>query len=287
METSENAIEHPILRVGAPPYVNAKPLVWALPALAPDVQLTYATPRELSGLLVDGKLDVALIPLLTVLRKTSLSILPGVSLASEGVVKNSILYSKVAPSDIKTILIDRSSITSIALLRALFRIKLSMQPVEVLSSNPITPEYPFGETEYDAFLIIGDNALKVSTDFAYKIDLGEQWEQWTHLPFVFFLWAVRGEIEGPALEELFLQAKQEGLEALEEIARVESERLGLDERTCLDCLNATRYDLEERHFKGIERFQYYVEELKICEPYIELKLYHADYAEIYPLGKKV
>jgi len=286
MYPSDNVEEIPILRVGIQTSLNTKPLHWRLKEIAPEMEFKEGTPRDLSNLLTKGELDVALIPLLTILRNPDLSIIPKISVTSRGPSRNSILFSKIAPSDIKSVLVDRSSIGSIALLRALFNISWSTQPVEVLSSKPLMPDYPFMSMNYDAFLVVGDSAMQVRTEFPYKIDLGEQWRKWTNLPFVFSVWGVKAGLEGPALDELFLQAKEEGIEAMGEIAKKEHGRLGLNEHACLDILYSTIYNLGEEEFKGIERFHFFMGELQICEPYIELKFYSGDQFQIRPIGKK-
>ena len=250
------------------------------------MELKEGTPRDLANLLTKGELDVALVPLLTILRNPSISVIPKISVTSRGLARNSILFSKVAPADIKSVLVDGSSPGAIALLRALFNIRWRTQPMEVLSSKPLMPDYPFMSMTYDAFLVNGDSAMQVRTEFPYKIDLGEQWQQWTNLPFVFSVWGVKAGLEGPALEELFLQAKKEGVGVISEIAKKEHKRLGLNERACLDKLYSTVYDLGEEELKGIERFHFFMKELRICEPYMELKFYGDDQFQIHPIGNK-
>ena len=277
MKTADEPLGDPIIRVGVQPYLTARPLVKKLDTLAPDIHIITDTPRQLTNLLSEGQLDVALIPLLTALRKPELAILPDISISTKGPDKHAVIFSKVAISDIKTILVDRSSINAIGILRALFRIRWSMQPVEVLSSKPIEPDYPFLERDYDAYMVIGDNVLKINTDFEYVVDIGEQWEQWTHLPLVHAVWGLKpGFKEGIALDELFLESKKLGLEQLDEIAAEASQETGIEKSACLDALKATCFDLGEAEFKGIERFHYFLQELKICEPSVELNIYKDD-----------
>jgi predicted solute-binding protein len=264
------------IRIGIQPFLYVKPLVWFLKKLAPELDVSEAMPRELASLLVNEQLDCALIPLVTVLRHPELSVIPGITVSTFGSSRTSLIFSKVAPADIKTILVDQSSINSIALIRALFRIRWSMQPLEVLSSHPLSPDYPFFESDYDAFHIIGDQALKVTSKFPRVIDLGEQWEQWTHTPLVHTVWAVRQGLLGPPLDRLLLQVKLQGLGALEEIIRYGHKELGLVESVCTDILKKTSYDLTKTHMQGIERFHFYMEAVKICKPSLNMNFYHGD-----------
>lgn len=274
------------LRIGIQPFLHIKPLVWSLKKLAPELDISEATPRELSTLLVNDQLDCALIPLVTVLRHPELSVIPGITVSSFGPARTSMIFSKVAPTDIKTILVDQSSINSIALIRALFRIRWSMQPLEVLSSHPLSPDYPFYESDYDAFHIIGDQALKVTTEFPREIDLGEQWEQWTHTPLVHAVWAVRKGLLGPPLNRLLLQAKLQGLGAMEEIVRFGHKELGFNEDICVDILKKTSYDLTKTHIQGIERFHFYMSAVKICQSSLNMKFYHGDHILIHKIDKQ-
>lgn len=278
--------DNPILRVGVQNCFNALPLTAKLKDIAPELEIREGTPRELSNLLVKGEADVALVPLLTVLRNPGISILPNISITCRGAAYNSIMFSKTAPADIKTVLVDRRSIISIALLRALFNIRWSMQPVEVLSSKPITTDYPFMTSDYDAFLVVGDTAMQIKDEFTSKVDLGEQWYAWTVESFTFSVWGVREGLEGPALDELFLHAKEEGLAVRDEIIQKESIRLQIPEEQCREILSKTIYDLGTEEMKGVEWFHFFMEELKICEPYVELKIYGSDQFQIFKLGKK-
>ncbi|MBN1902300.1 hypothetical protein JW926_13325 [Candidatus Sumerlaeota bacterium] len=275
------------LRIGVQPFFHIKPLVWFLKRLAPELDISEAFPRELSSLLVNEQLDCALIPFVTVLRHPELSVIPGITVSTFGSSGISTVFSKVAPADIKTILVDQSSINSIALIRALFRIRWSMQPLEVLSSHPLSPDYPFFESDYDAFHILGDQALKVTAQFPRIIDLGENWEQWTHTPLVHAVWAVRKGLLGPPLNRLLLQAKIQGLGATEEIVQEGRKQLDLSPDICRDILKKTSYDLTKTHILGMERFHFYMEAVKICPSSLNLNFYHGDHILSHRIEKNV
>ncbi len=51
-----------MVRIGAVNYLNSKPLVCGLEALAPEVRLSFDLPSRLADSLAAGRLDVALIP---------------------------------------------------------------------------------------------------------------------------------------------------------------------------------------------------------------------------------
>ena len=112
----------------------------------------------------------------------------------------------------------------------------------------------------DAVLLIGDRGiLPPEEEFEFVWDLGEEWTDWTGLPFVFALWVARpgldwGGAEG-RLGEAFASARDEGLGRLEEIARAESPRVGISEEECLSYFrDHLRFRLGRRERSGLETF---------------------------------
>ena len=85
----------------------------------------------------------------------------------------------------------------------------------------------------DAVLLIGDRAMRACLPgFRYAYDLGQEWTDWTGLPFVYAVWAVRGGVDLGAAEQAFHQAKEYGLSHAGAIAQREAPALGLDAGFC-------------------------------------------------------
>ena len=60
--------------------------------------------------------------------------------------------------------------------------------------------------------MIGDRGIALADgDFAFVWDLGEEWTQWTGLPFVFALWIARPGVELPGVAALLAQPATKGL----------------------------------------------------------------------------
>ena len=64
-------------------------------------------------------------------------------------------------------------------------------------------------------------------EFVAEWDLGDEWNRWTGLPFVFAVWAGRRDCIPAGLGELLCSVRDRGLSDVEEIARREAPRLGL------------------------------------------------------------
>ena len=109
----------------------------------------------------------------------------------------------------------------------------------------------------DAVLLIGDRAMKACLPgFEFAYDLGQEWHDWTGLPMVFAVWAVRRGVELGEAAGAFEQAKQLGKRNAGAIAEREAKLLELDSGFCRRYLtNIIRYDLGERELAGMERFQ--------------------------------
>src|SRR5438128_10420650 len=89
------------VRVGAVNYLNTKPLIHNLEALAPQAVLSLDLPSRLADQLADGALDVALIPVIEYFRGGHYTIVPDIAIAPRGPVLSVTLFSRVAWPEIR------------------------------------------------------------------------------------------------------------------------------------------------------------------------------------------
>src|SRR5262245_36072913 len=115
------------IRIGAVSYLNTKPLVYDLQALAPQAQLILDYPSRLADQMARGELDVALIPVIEYFRAGTYSLVPNISIASCGPVLSVTLFSRTPWSAIRRIALDEGSRTSAALAQVLLRKKYGVQ----------------------------------------------------------------------------------------------------------------------------------------------------------------
>src|SRR6516164_7540402 len=102
------------VRVGAVNYLNTKPLIHDLEALAPAAELILDVPSRLADRLAEGSLEVALIPALEYFRAGCYSIVPNIAIASRGPVLSVTLFSKMPWPKIRRVALDEGSRTSAA-----------------------------------------------------------------------------------------------------------------------------------------------------------------------------
>ena len=261
------------LRVGAVNYLNTKPLIYEFDQLAPEAELILDYPSRLADDLELGRLDVALIPIIEYFRAGTYRLAPNIAIASDGPVLSVTMFSRVPWPGIRRVALDEGSRTSAALAQILLRKRYQAQPEIV----PLPLDQPAENTDADAVLLIGDRAMHACLPgFQYAFDLGQEWHDWTGLPFVYAAWAVRDGVDlGPAADAL-LESKRRGLANIGPIAAREAEHLGLDPGFCRRYLsNIIRFDLGPREQAGMQRFYQLACELELVRPGVSVRHYQA------------
>jgi len=261
-----------ILRVGAVNYLNAKPLVERLTAFSPAIDLSLALPSRLADRLAAGEIDVGLIPVVEYFRGDHYSFVPDIAIASRGPVLSVTLFSRVPWAEIRSVALDEGSRTSAALTQILLRKRYGVRPR--LERLPI--DAPAESLATDAVLLIGDRAMRACLpDHRYAYDLGREWTDWTGLPFVYAVWAVRAGVELGGAEAAFHRAKEYGLAHAGAIAQREAPGLGLDPGFCRRYLDTViRYDLGEPELAGLRRYYDLATELGLTPKGVPLVRYH-------------
>ena len=222
------------VRLGAVGYLNARPLVFGLDR-SPRFDLRYDLPSECARLLHAGEIDLGLIPSIEYLRGDSYRIVPDVAIASRGPVASVALFTTRPMSDVRSIVMDTSSRTSVALVRVLCARLFKIDPAIETHS----PDLNAMLDRADAALIIGDKALVWDPETVrlppsplrgygapgnpdstiQKIDLGEAWTSMTGLPFVWAFWAGPAGVLSPEDVSALQEARQAGVQQSDAIGR--------------------------------------------------------------------
>ncbi|MDB4946489.1 MAG: Menaquinone via futalosine step 3 [Labilithrix sp.] len=242
--------EQPRLRAVGVDYLNARPL-WESLRDDPRVELTLARPSELARQIAEREVDVGLLPVAAAAAIGDLRLLRNMGIGARGKVRSVAIVAERPLEDLESLALDLSSRTSVVLGRLLLaRRKLSPK---LFGADPVTAVAAVqGRT---GALVIGDAALDVEKRFPYRLDLAEDWLEWTGLPFVFAAWFARADAVTPAQEDWFRIAKQKGLSRVDAIAAEHAARSGLDVDSLRSYLTESiRYDLGDEELRGLERF---------------------------------
>lgn len=148
------------------------------------MELTLDYPAKIAQQLIDGEVDVALIPVAVLPKMKEFHIISDFCIGAEGPVASVCLFSEVPLHEIKRIYLDYQSRTSVALLKLLIRDYWQLN-VEFVETSDSYQELIKGT---DAGLVIGDRALEQRKVSPYIYDLSEAWTRFTSLPFVFAAW---------------------------------------------------------------------------------------------------
>jgi chorismate dehydratase len=246
-----------LIRLGIVPYINVLPLLEGLDEHFDPAGWVRGTPRQLAGLLAQGRLDVAMLPIFEALRAPGYRIVPECAIACDGLVRSVALFSTVPLPEIRRVLLDRASLTSVHLFQILAADLLGIAPEQQTSETPLTPDTDWAAAGFDAAVAIGDTALEWEGRCPYGLDLGAGWKDLTGLPFVFAGWVARPGVELTAADlAAFANARSLGEQRVYDIAR----RLaGADEARVLSLVDylsrAIHYRLGDAHLAAIDAFR--------------------------------
>lgn len=201
------------------PYANAVPF-YALWADAPFA-VRNLEPRELGREAESGGVDLGLMAAGDWFRmKDRFEMLAPMGVAARGSVQSVLLFSRRPASALEgaRISVTPATSTSVRLLHLLLDVRRGFREVSYVRG--LEP------SQADATLLIGDQAMRTRRrppeGFTHVLDLGEDWLEWTGLPFVYALWVVRSSLAPEIKTELlaFLATSlAAGLASLPEVAR--------------------------------------------------------------------
>jgi chorismate dehydratase len=241
-----------LFKVGCVPYLNGRPLVEGLEGVL------FHPPSDLVRLLLAGKIDVALLSAIEVLRH-GWGYVPGIAVVSPGRTDSVRLYHKVDLPRVRRVALDRNSRSSNVLARIILEKRYGLRPRYVARD----PSRRVSLKDVDAALTIGDASFH-PTPLPF-LDLGTEWKEFSGRPFVYALWAFRsGDSRARKMGAVLREAKARGLERIDEIARREATRLGLPVRYCRRYLTTyITYDLGPVERAGLRLFETHARKLSL------------------------
>jgi chorismate dehydratase len=270
------------VRLGAVSFLNARPLVFGLDSV-PRFSLRFDVPSRCAELLHADAIDVGLVPSIEYLRCTAgeYAIVPDLAVVSEGPVASVAIFTARPMADVRSIALDTSSRSSVALVSVLCRRVFGIQPRLI----PHAPELGRMLASADAALVIGDQALlqapgPVQTRpdapplVVEKVDLALVWKEHTGLPFVFAVWAGRAGRLQPHDVRVLQAARDLGIRNVDQIARAyypgDEARQAVARAYLRDNI---RYTLGARERAGLELFHRYALDAGVVERVEPLRFY--------------
>jgi chorismate dehydratase len=252
-------------RVGHIQFLNCLPIYWGLMRSGAliDVDLHKDAPDRLNAALVAGDLDIGPISLLEYLRHADdLLLLPDLAVGSDGPVLSVNLVSTrpLAALGDGRVALSATSRTGMLLAQMLLADRYGVAPEYFICPADLTQML----LEADAAVLIGDVALRALYEAPRRglsvTDLGQAWREWTGLPMVFAVWAVRREFaaDHPGLvkdvHDAFLRSRDLCLAELDEVAEAAARWEPFDAATLASYFRVLDFSLGERQVVGLREF---------------------------------
>ena len=242
------------IRLSAVEYLNARPLVYGLDERQDLFDCRYDVPAKCAAMLHDKSVDLSLIPSIEYFGHPDYRIVPDIGVLSTGPVASVALFTDRPATALRSVAVDVSSRTAVALLRVLCAQWFDIEPTFVT----LRPDLPAMLKRCDAALLIGDAALyqEHETNGLDKIDLGYEWTAMTGLPFVWSFWAGRtGCIDKNHINAL-RTARDAGVQQLDQIAEQyasseEEDALAIAKEYLHDNVS---YTLDDQARTGMKKF---------------------------------
>jgi len=265
------------LRISAISYLNTAPLMWDFEHgdLGRRFDISYTLPSACARALAESSADIGIIPAAAYTQISGLQVLPDVAIASRQAVRSILLVSRMPLDKVRTVALDTSSMTSVALTKILFEKWLGGGR----AFTSMAPDIEQMLAACDAGLVIGDPALQIDRARYHTVDLAEEWIRYTGKPFVFAFWAVRGQALGEAdpvleLAAIFRDSRDHGLapSSLKLIAEDWAPRLGISQAEVHSYLTENiHYQMDTECLEGLRLFYRYGAEIGVLPAAPELR----------------
>ncbi|TDC43571.1 menaquinone biosynthesis protein [Micromonospora sp. KC213] len=252
-------------RVGHIQFLNCLPIYWGLMRSGAllDVDLHKDSPDRLSAALVAGDLDIGPITQVEYLRHADeLLLLPDLAVGSDGPVLsvNVVSTRPLAELDGARVALGSTSRTGVLLAQLLLAERYGVRPDYFRCPPDLTQML----LEADAAVLIGDVALRALYEAPRRglevTDLGEAWRDWTGLPMVFAVWAVRRDFAAAhpgmvkEVHEAFLRSRDLCLAELDQVAEAAARWEPFDAATLATYFRILDFSLGERQVAGLREF---------------------------------
>jgi chorismate dehydratase len=254
------------MKIGRIPYINCYPVYGAIDrgVVQLDATLVDGVPTDLNRRMGAGELDISVVSAVEYARDADrYLLLPDLAISCDGPVRSVMLFSKRPAGELggRSVIVSRSSMTSVALLELLFENVWHTRPRFVPGDAEVKDVVVDSANDSDARLVIGDAALVLGSNhrerYPFVYDLGQTWKDWTGQPFVFAVWVAQRstDVKEALLAHAGLIASRDwGLQHLPELAEQAHRATGVERSICAEYLSGLDYGLSYPHLAGLTEF---------------------------------
>ena len=224
------------------------------------IEVEDLPPNEMLAAISEGRLQGGLVPLVdTFDLDDSLRTVSGFCVATISQAVSVKLHAKAPIEELagSSIAIPKEAPTAVKLLQVLLNLKHGIKP-----GAYVTEDEP-----HDARLLVGNLGLRHRRGmrgFEHTYDLGEEWSQWTSLPFVFARWVLRNDLERQdalVIEDSLYTSLQDWADGLYRVSGP-SDRVPIHPQEIHQYTQGLRYYIGVPEEKSISAFSEYVTQLR-------------------------
>jgi len=254
------------MKIGRIPYINCYPVYGAIDrgVVHLDAKLVDGVPTDLNRRMAASELDISVVSAVEYARDADrYLLLPDLAISCDGPVRSVMLFSRRPAGELggRSVIVSRSSMTSVALLELLFENVWHARPRFVPGDAEIKDVVVDTASDADARLVIGDAALVLGSNhrerYPFVYDLGPTWKNWTGQPFVFAVWVAQRSTnvkEALLAHAGLILSRDWGLRHLPELAEQAHQATGVERAVCAEYLSGLDYGLSYPHLAGLTEF---------------------------------
>jgi chorismate dehydratase len=238
------------IKISAVSYTNTKPFIYGIEHddVRKQIDLSLDIPTDCAAKVINGQVDVGLIPVAAIPLVPNANIISNYCIGSVGAVNSVFIFSDVPVQDIRTLKLDSHSRTSNNLARVLLKFYFK---VDVTFTTDV-------EAQTDAIVLIGDRTFGKKDQYAYAYDMGQEWMNFTGLPFVYAAWVANKEIPIDFVES-FNKALKLGLDNRAALLKELPLNPLFDLQDYL--MHRLDFDLTEKKLEALNLFLSYISQL--------------------------
>lgn len=203
------------IRISAVKYANTYPFIYGLTNSGFDknVKLETDHPADCARKLINGDVDIGLIPVATIPQLSEYHIISDYCIGTNGSVRTVMLLSNSKLGNIDTIYLDYRSRSSVNLTKVLAKNSWKKEFIWVDTNENFNFR---GIIEREAVVLIGDQCFELEKFFKYQLDLAMEWKKFAGLPFVFACWVANKTLD-PVFLEKFNSLLKSGVQNIDKV----------------------------------------------------------------------
>ncbi len=244
------------IKISAVSYTNTKPFLYGIQHtnIINKIDLSLDIPSDCAQKLIDGHVDIGLIPVAATLNLPYWEIISDYCIGASGAVNSVFIFSNCEIHKVTKLQLDPESRTSNNLASVLLKNFWKIQPELLTNAN----DYSLSTDNTTAFVQIGDRTFGRKDKYPFAYDLADEWQKFTGLPFVFAAWIANKPISPDFITE-FNQSLKYGLDHRAQLFKELPVRIDFDVEDYL--MHKIDFELTEDKKKALYLFLDYVKEL--------------------------